>query len=571
MTTTTTTTTMIPLRIYHGYDREESCIETMVPIDETIPSVLKNLDQSLFYHKLEISTASGKSLILPPLIHNIEKIQVTRSFTDITKNFIHEDDTLLNYFNSLCRDGAFTLPVEKKMDALNVCGIDISFQRTLRIPESPGKTYPLPPSLGYFHLYKVSDYKDKVPKDWNKDGYFFSMYQNEALWINFDHHHSSKAVKVGLGTVNALTGKRMEKGLSCDRLGESQDYLVLPEQPWIDGVNSGDGYVRQFVAVPLGIGASVEGQITGREDVGGFTFEVYPPLCDGTCDFVDFYSKMRNYHYSDRDRLIHDLTKTVGSMGFVPDKDVIYMENHTVERKPILRDYLELAERLYGEEEENEDGGLVVRLHKFTHVIKKLNITTLTGRTLRFNDVPTSITIFGIKKMVEDREGIPTNQVRLILYGKQLNDEKYLGEYYIMGDTIDMQLVLGLRGGGGDVSRPKEMGLAVGGRIKQKIYEDKDPLRWNTSFSTGQIHVYILNSHQFKEVTGEDPDPPTITIRDYILRGFPWFDLYDEKIQHVKGTMEGKLKTVDKFIKEKEEEEEEDLPEVKDEDVIMIL
>lgn len=48
-----------------------------------------------------------------------------------------------------------------------------------------------------------------------------------------------------------------------------QNYVVLPDQPWLDGINAGDGFIRQFVAVPLGSGATVEGQVTGEETHGG--------------------------------------------------------------------------------------------------------------------------------------------------------------------------------------------------------------------------------------------------------------------------------------------------------------
>jgi hypothetical protein len=30
--------------------------------------------------------------------------------------------------------------------------------------------------------------------------------------------------------------------------------VVCPDQPWLDGINAGDGYIRQFVAMPLGMG-----------------------------------------------------------------------------------------------------------------------------------------------------------------------------------------------------------------------------------------------------------------------------------------------------------------------------
>ena len=45
--------------------------------------------------------------------------------------------------------------------------------------------------------------------------------------------------------------------------------MVVPAQPWLDGINAGDGFIRQFVAMPLGMGYTVEGQVTGEERHGG--------------------------------------------------------------------------------------------------------------------------------------------------------------------------------------------------------------------------------------------------------------------------------------------------------------
>ncbi len=45
------------------------------------------------------------------------------------------------------------------------------------------------------------------------------------------------------------------------------NYLVLPQQPWLDGVAVRKGVIRQFVAMPLGAGCSVEEQATGSADV----------------------------------------------------------------------------------------------------------------------------------------------------------------------------------------------------------------------------------------------------------------------------------------------------------------
>ena len=48
----------------------------------------------------------------------------------------------------------------------------VQFERTLRIPDD-GNTYPLPPSLGAFPIYRVRDYADRVPEAWNEYGGVF--------------------------------------------------------------------------------------------------------------------------------------------------------------------------------------------------------------------------------------------------------------------------------------------------------------------------------------------------------------------------------------------------------------
>ena len=76
---------------------------------------------------------------------------------------------------------------------------------------------------------------------------------------------ASRALKVGVGKVNALSGSAWTDELDA----RDQDYVVCPDQPWLDGINSGEGTIRQFVAMPLGMGYTVEGQVTGQESVGG--------------------------------------------------------------------------------------------------------------------------------------------------------------------------------------------------------------------------------------------------------------------------------------------------------------
>ena len=150
----------------------------------------------------------------------------------------------------------------------------VTFQRTLRIPDD-GRAYPLPPGLGRFPVLKVEDYLDLVPPLWREHGgAFIPMYQREALWLGF---HAApwkpNAVKIAVGRVNAISGEPDDKALHADH----QDYVVCPEQPWLDGVHTGQGLIRQFVAMPLGLGYTIEASMTGAETFGGIQITVYEP------------------------------------------------------------------------------------------------------------------------------------------------------------------------------------------------------------------------------------------------------------------------------------------------------
>jgi hypothetical protein len=150
----------------------------------------------------------------------------------------------------------------------------VAFQRTLRIPDD-SRTYPLPPGLGRFPLYRVADFATRVPLEWQeRGGVFIPIYQREALWLAFNAASwKPNAVKIALGGINAISGGHEGGRLSAD----PQDYLVCPEQPWLDGIHTGAGSIRQFVAMPLGLGYTVEASLTGAERLGGLQITVFEP------------------------------------------------------------------------------------------------------------------------------------------------------------------------------------------------------------------------------------------------------------------------------------------------------
>ncbi|MEM9193263.1 MAG: hypothetical protein AAGF12_29075 [Myxococcota bacterium] len=261
-------------------------------------------------------------------------------------------------------------------------GVRVSFQRTLRIPDD-GRTYPLPPGLGRFPIRRVEDYADRVPTDWrDKGGVFLPMYQREAMWLSFrGQHYKPRAIKIGIGKVCAITGKEWSNGLR----DKPQDYVVAPLQPWLDGIATGKGTIRQFVAMPLGMGYTVEGQLTGKEDVGGVQLKVFEP-------------------------------------------------------RPGI-----------------------------------------------FPDAP------------------PTDGLR----------------QRALSAMMPMCAAPAPPAAGG-------MGLAAGGRMKQKIYPDPHGIETWDSANCARIFIHLANSAMWREITGEAPPSTPVTAKEYARHGLPWFDLYDE-------------------------------------------
>ncbi|OAG42441.1 hypothetical protein AYO21_03317 [Fonsecaea monophora] len=97
-----------------------------------------------------------------------------------------------------------------------------------------------------------------------------------------------------------------------------------------------------------------------------------------------------------------------------------------------------------------------------------------------------------------------------------------------------------LTGGGGGPpaaakpkSKPKEMGIAAGGNIEQRIVCDDWPAETWHKTATVAFNVQILNTSAFESVTGLPPPETPINMETYAELGLPFFKLYEEDLGDV--------------------------------------
>lgn len=459
--------------------------------------------------------------------------------------------------------------------------LTLTLHRTIRVPDNRDVSS-LPPSLGQFPLFRVRDHAARLPPDMAaKGGLFFPMYQREAMWINFAATRPF-AVKVHVGGVNAVSGLPREDGGSEDtektrekrarmaREGRSvQDYMVVPGQPWLDGIASEDGRIRQFVAKPKGTGFSVEAQVTGQEKTGGIQIEVIPAR-SGVPREIDVRYENKQGRVLDRPLMLAD--KGVGEESSVEDLRRLLAEEFGV---PLEDQNVDVSPYDYSLSSSlNPDGDDSVST-KLGNLYFGPNVSLVLSHRmppptmdLRYSRAAPPPPPGGGPSIVPGTNILPGD-----LYGDNLAKQSPISEVLCASITPDMSSAAPAAApysepDAGDDNAPapsvmprsfpakgartvrsaappkvKEMGIAAGGLIRQAIEPDGHPAdTWDVGAAI-LLNLQILNSESFSEATGLPPPTTPVDAATYADHGYPFFEIWGEERTGVQGEF-GEVRSV---------------------------
>ncbi|KIY04093.1 uncharacterized protein Z520_00785 [Fonsecaea multimorphosa CBS 102226] len=586
----------------HG-DMTGDCVAVIETSEETIclpgdlpVSALWDKLRELGYYGPDSISCNGdvwKPGCSKPQVLEFDQIKVVQDHFSSTSECIHLDERLIDYTNrffgrqiQLNIDENDSNDYGVKINNLkDTRGLKIIFHRTVRMPDDD-RIHQLPGSLGAFPLHSVAEYSDRLPDAIVQEGgVFMPMWQREALWMSLEAPYGTYyALRFFVGRINAVSGLEMSetKEAPGDMEG-TQDYVIVPGQEWLDGICIAPGIVRQFVAMPLGSGYTVEGQKTGQERHGGLQIEIIPSLERNLRTWIKdqngYLSASELQDYLQNNSL--DEFKTPRELGLGVGDTIRLYPQEVFELVPST-----LIDMIPGEQLEDDapaftstyhDAFIVSDARRKNKQKKKKSISlsfdsyrtgTITdddGSSVGEKDLwsmgmsdgritlgETSYEQIWETPMGQIEEA--TSHMRIAdgianLQDLLAPDEKIGGSSFEQGEPIQ-EASQAEKKPTITTKDLKAMGLAAGGKLVQDIYRDWHPAHiWNTK-ATRLVHVHILDPASYEAVTHIVPPPPPIDAMGYIEEGGSFFVVEEQPENRVDGGDFDNVKSVSAMDKD---------------------
>ncbi|CAI9632777.1 unnamed protein product [Alternaria burnsii] len=437
------------------------------------------------------------------VVSNHDEVIVVTDDQISTKNTIRLTESLISHANTHHGPSIdFNItPLSSSQCAVDTsCGFHVSFERTPRMPDD-NRLHQLPGSLGSYDLFSVQAYSNRLPKSISESGgVFFPMWQREAMWLNFKPKQHKWAVHVFMGHVNTISGRTIEETANKEVEDQQQDYIVIPGQPWLDGICVAPGVVRQFVAMPLGSGYTVEGQKTSKEQYGGLQLEITPEL----------FPKQRLWSYGKDKHIVKSVRGFPSGLDEMKTPEQLGRNIGDVLRSyPVDSIYEEPLKIRHLAKPGSYITCRVIAQMRFA-TLQPIRLSPSYSSCVRCDTNSGSLGQLPMAP-IKDTSEIRSESAPDGLLPEQVTEFSSKTESldYSSEDNTKRELEVN------DARDISAMGLAAGGKLIQDIYKDPYPATlWNHS-AARVLHVHILDPVSCEKVTHIVPRPPSMDAKAY--------------------------------------------------------
>jgi hypothetical protein len=373
----------------------------------------------------------------------------------------------------------------------------IILERTPQVPND-GVEHKLPQATGEF-TYSFDGTRRIVP-----------MNEEDALWLKFNNSnvHAPVAIKVMAGGRNAVTGLKETddtytalKNNGAD--GKGQNYMLVTDgrsaQQWLDGFMSGNGVVRQFIAVALGQGKSVEEKLDGTQR-GGLQIIVVPTKYE----IVEkrMAEVREQQRLADEAREKRDREKTVRAMlidASIKEKEKLLAQKREKD-EPSPEEILEL---------EKEINALRLEHSRLTNTLMRLIPQKAYGEELDSLVMEDYVQVDKLQDLEDKSQDLSYSSMDSHRASKKSSSSSFdiLGSIKSIASSI------------------KKMGLGGGGKIKQDIVASDVPV---DNFDPAQaqfLDLNLISAEEYAELIKLPIPPREPTAQEYTNAGHLWLDL----------------------------------------------